>query len=191
MLGSISDNESAMSMDITSMCNINMVFMAITVLVSIFISSEFRSGYAKNLFTVRSNKLDYVFSKTLVCFVGGTCMIVLFFLGSLIGGAIVGVSFELVGVNIINVIMCVLSKIFLVSVFASIFVMMSIVGREKFWLSLISGLGVSMLLFMMIPIVSPLNSSIINVILSFAGGILFSIGLGPISKLILTKSKLV
>ena len=64
-------------------------------------------------------------------------------------------------------------------------------GREKIWLSLISRLGVSMLLFMMIPIVSPLNSSIINVILCFTGGVLFRIGLGSISKLILTKSKLV
>lgn len=190
MLGSVSTTESAMSMDITNMCNINMVFMAITVLVSMFISLEFRSGYAKHLFTVRSNKSDYVVSKTLIGFVGGTFMIVLFFIGSLIGGAIVGVSFELVGANISNVIMCLLSKIGLVLVFVSIFVLMSIVGKEKLWLSLVSGLGVSMLLFMMIPIVSPLDSSVINVILSLVGGILFSIGLGAISRLILTKSRL-
>jgi ABC-type transport system involved in multi-copper enzyme maturation permease subunit len=56
MLGSVSSTEAGMSMDITSMCNINMVFMTIIVLISIFISSEFRSGYAKNLFTVRSDK---------------------------------------------------------------------------------------------------------------------------------------
>ena len=52
MLGSVNSAERAMSMDITSMCNINMVFMAITVLVSIFISQEFNSGYSKNLFTL-------------------------------------------------------------------------------------------------------------------------------------------
>ena len=191
MLGSVSGAQTGMSMDVTSMCNINMVFMAITALVSIFISQEFRSGYAKNLFTVRSNKVDYVVSKTLIGFVGGTFMILSFFFGSLIGGAIAGVSFEMVNFNIVNIIMSVLSKIGLVLVFASIFVLTSIVGKEKLWLSLVVGLGVSMLLFMMIPIVSPLDATIINVLLSFVGGILFSIGLGVASNVILKKSRLV
>lgn len=191
MLGSVSGAQTGMSMDVTSMCNINMVFMAITALVSIFISQEFRSGYAKNLFTVRSNKVDYVVSKTLIGFVGGTFMILSFFFGSLIGGAIAGVSFEMVNFNIVNIIMSVLSKIGLVLVFASIFVLTSIVGKEKLWLSLVVGLGVSMLLFMMIPIVSPLDATIINLILSFVGGILFSIGLGVASNVILKKSRLV
>lgn len=191
MLGSVSGAQTGMSMDVTSMCNINMVFMAITALVSIFISQEFRSGYAKNLFTVRSNKVDYVVSKTLIGFVGGTFMILSFFFGSLIGGAIAGVSFEMVNFNIVNIIMSVLSKIGLVLVFASIFVLTSIVGKEKLWLSLVVGLGVSMLLFMMIPIVSPLDATIINVLLSFVGGILFSIGPGVASNVILKKSRLV
>ncbi len=191
MLGSLSSTDAAMSMDITSMCNINMIFMAITVLISIFISLEFRSGYAKNLFTVRSNKVDYVVSKTLIGFVGGALMVLAFFFGSLIGGAIAGVSFEMEGFNIVNIIMSVLSKIGLVLVFASIFVLMSIVGKDKLWLSLVAGLGVSMLLFMMIPIVSPLDATIVNVVLSFVGGVLFSIGLGVLSNLILKKSKLV
>ena len=46
----------------------------------------------------------------------------------------------------------------------------------------------SMLLFMMIPIISPLNATIVNVILSFVGGILFSIGLCVISNQILKKN---
>jgi hypothetical protein len=118
-------------------------------------------------------------------------MILSFFFGSLIGGAIAGVSFELIGFNLNNVIMCVLSKIGLVLVFDSIFVLMSIIGKEKLWLSLVCGLGVSMLLFMMIPIVSPLDATIINVILSFVGGMLFSMGLGIASNAILKKSRLV
>lgn len=191
MLGSVSSSQVGMSMDITSMCNINMVFMTITVLVSIFISQEFRSGYAKNLFTVRSNKVDYVFSKTLISFIGGTFMILLFFVGSLIGGAITGISFELVDANASNIVMCLLSKIGLVLVFAAIFVLMSVAGKEKLWLSLVAGLGVSMLLFMMIPIVSPLNTTLINVILSLVGGVLFSIGLGIGSVAVLKKSRLV
>lgn len=191
MLGTVSGAQTGMSMDITSMCNINMVFIAITVLISIFVSQEFRSGYAKNLFTVRSNKVDYVVSKTLIGFIGGTFMILSFFFGSLIGGAITGISFEMIDINMTNIIMCLLSKIGLVLVFASIFVLMSIVGKEKLWLSLIGGFGVSMLLFMMIPVASPLNSSIINVILSLVGGTLFSVGLGVISKIILNKRSLI
>lgn len=192
MLGSVGGAENAMSMDLTSMCNINMVFMTITVLISLFVSQEFRSGYAKNLFTVRSNKTDYVISKTLIGFIGGMLMVLSFFVGSLMGGAISGISFELPSdVTLTNVFMCLLSKLGLVSVFASIFVLTSIIGKDKLWLSLVCGLGISMLLFMMISIVSPLNATIINVILSFVGGLLFSIGLGLISKAILNKSRLV
>ena len=191
MLGSLSGEEQTMSMDIVSMCNINMMFFAIAVLICTFVSQEFRSGYVKNLFAVRSNKVDYVISKTLVGFIGGTIMILAFFIGSLLGGAIAGISFEIEGFNIINIIMCLLSKVGLVLVFSSIFVVMSVVGKEKLWVSLLAGLGVSMLLFMMIPIVSPLNATIMNVILSFVGGGLFAIGLGIISNLILKRTNLI
>ena len=72
----------AMEMDVTSMCNINMLYFFIAVLVCLFISDDFRSGYAKNLFTVRAKKSDYVISKTLVCFLGGALMILAFFVVS-------------------------------------------------------------------------------------------------------------
>ena len=49
----------------------------------------------------------------------------------------------------------------------------------------------SMLMFMMVPIISPLDSTIINVIFSFVGGLLFSIGLGVVSNKILNKTRLV
>jgi ABC-type transport system involved in multi-copper enzyme maturation permease subunit len=192
MLGTVGGAETAMSMDLTSMCNVNMVFITITVLISIFVSQEFRSGYAKNLFTVRSNKTDYVISKTLIGFIGGMVMVISFFVGSLLGGAISGISFEFPNdVTLTNIIMCLLSKLGLVSVFASIFVLTSIIGKDKLWLSLVCGLGISMLLFMMISIVSPLNATLVNVILSFIGGLIFSIGLGTASKAILDKSRLV
>ena len=52
-------------MDVMAMCNINMAFMGVAVFVCLFISDDFRSGYAKNLFTVRPKKSAYVISKTL------------------------------------------------------------------------------------------------------------------------------
>ena len=191
MLGSTSSSNAGMTMDLVGMCNINMVFFAISVLVGIFISSEFRSGFGKNLFTLRSNKKESIISKTFVCFIGGASMIISFFIGSLIGGAITNLSFDLVDINLLNVIMCLLSKVGIVLVFTSIFVLASVISKERLWMSLVAGLGIGMLLFMMIPIISPLDATIINVVLSLVGGIMFSIGLGAISNFILKKIRLI
>ena len=50
--------------EVFMMCNINMAFMGVAVFVCLFISDDFRSGYAKNLFTVRAKRGEYVVSKT-------------------------------------------------------------------------------------------------------------------------------
>lgn len=57
--------------------------------------------------------------------------------------------------------------------------------------SIDSSFAVSMLLFMMIPMISPLNATIIEVIMSFGGGLLFILGLGLISTKVLEKVNLV
>ena len=98
IIGAVSGGEQTMSMDITSMCNINMMFFLVSVFICIFISEDFRSGYAKNLFTVRAKKTDYVISKTIVSSIGGGAMILAFVLGSIIGGAIASLSFEMVNI---------------------------------------------------------------------------------------------
>ena len=49
----------AMDMSITSMCNINMIYFLISVLVCVFVSDDFRSGYSKNLFTVRAPPIKH------------------------------------------------------------------------------------------------------------------------------------
>ena len=67
--------------EVFMMCNINMAFMGAAVFICLFISEDFRSGYAKNLFTVRAKKSDYVISKTLDRFVCGGLMLILYLLG--------------------------------------------------------------------------------------------------------------
>lgn len=186
-----SDPSAGMAMSITSMCNINMMFFAIAVFVCIFVSDDFRSGYAKNLFTVRSRKGDYVVSKTITCFIAGASMIISFFIGAMIGGKISGLSFALEGANAFNVVMCILSKVALVGIFVSIYVLASAFAKQKLWLSLLLSLGIGMLFFMMIPIITPLNSTIVNVILCVVGSGLFSFGIGFGSKAILNKTSLV
>jgi hypothetical protein len=179
------------AMSITSMCNINMMFFGISVFVCLFVSEDFRSGYAKNLFTVRSQKSDYVISKTLASFVAGAGMLIAFFIGSMIGGAIAGLPFDLGSVTAGNVVMCILSKIALMAIFVSIYVIASVFAKQKLWLSLLMAFGIGMLMFMMIPIITPLNATIVHLILCLVGGAMFAVGIGFGSRAILKKTSLV
>ena len=178
-------------MDVMSMCNINMMFMLAAVFICLFISDDFRSGYAKNLFTVRAKKGEYVVSKTLAGFVCGSLMLIAYFIGAMLGGAISGLSFDLGTLTAGNIVMCMLAKILLMLVFIPIFVIVSVGAKQKAWLSLCGSLGAGMLLFMMVSMITPLGSTILNVVLCLAGGAMFSFGLGAISTKILGKTSLV
>lgn len=177
--------------EIFMMCNINMAFMGVAVFVCLFISDDFRSGYAKNLFTVRSKRGEYVVSKTVSGFLCGAFMLIAYFIGSMLGGAISGLSFDLAGLTAGNIVMCMLAKVFLMLVFVSIFTLISVAAKQKAWLAICGSLGGGMLLFMMVSMITPLGSTFINVILCLAGGTLFAVGLGAASKAVLKKTSLV
>ena len=177
--------------EIFMMCNINMMFMAVAVFVCLFISDDFRSGYAKNLFTIRAKRGEYVISKTTSGFVCGALMLIAYLVGSILGGAISGLSFDLHGLHAGNIGMCMLAKIFLMLVFVSIFTLISVAAKQKAWLSICGSLGGGMLLFMMVSMITPLGSTVVNVVLCAVGGALFAIGLGAISKTVLKKTGLV
>lgn len=177
--------------EIFMMCNINMAFMGVAVFVCLFISDDFRSGYAKNLFTVRAKRGEYVVSKTVSGFLCGTFMLIAYFIGSMLGGAISGLSFDLAGLTAGNIVMCMLAKVFLMLVFVSIFTLISVAAKQKAWLAICGSLGGGMLLFMMVSMITPLGSTFINVILCLAGGTLFAVGLGAASKAVLKKTSLV
>ncbi len=198
IIGSVNDpaanaggDMSAMSMDIVSMCNINMLYFAIAARVCIFVAEDFRSGYAKYLFTVRAKKTDYVASKTIVLIFGAAMMVLAFFLGSLVGGAVSGLSFETVGFGALNLLWCILSKMVIVSIFVPIYLIMSVCAKQKLWLSILLSMMVGMFLFMMIPMLSPLNASVGNVLICAVGGVGFCFGLGMISNAVLKKTSLV
>ncbi len=190
-ISSVSGGGSAMTMDLTTMCNMNLMYFMIAVLVCVFTADDFRSGYAKNLFTVRAKKVDYVFSKTFVCFVGGAIMILMYFIGAMLGGAIAGLPFTMVGFNAGGIVACMFAKIFLVAVFVAIFLTFSVVAKQRTWLSILLSCGVGAFLFMMIPMMTPLNASFIHVIMTLAGGAMFAAGLGAVSNVILNKTSLV
>ena len=180
-----------MTMDLTTMCNINMLYFFLAVLVCVFVADDFRSGYAKNLFTVRAKKGDYVISKTIVCSISGTLMLLAFFVGTILGGAIAGLPFDTGVAGVTGIVMCMIAKICLVAVFVPIFLAVSVAAKQKTWLSLILGFMAGMLLFMMIPMMTPLDATVIHVIMCLAGGVLFSIGLGAASNQILNRTSLV
>ena len=177
--------------EIFMMCNINMMFMAVAVFVCLFISDDFRSGYAKNLFTVRSGKADYVISKTVFGFVCGALMLITYLIGALLGGAISALSFDLGTLTVSNVVMCMLAKVFLMLVFVPIFVLISVAAKQKAWLAICGSLGGGMLLFMTVSMITPLSSTPVNVILCLIGGLIFSVGLGAVSSTVLKKTSLV
>ncbi|MGN0806389.1 MAG: hypothetical protein ACI4MC_05055, partial [Candidatus Coproplasma sp.] len=153
-IGSVSGT--AMGMDLTGMCNINMIYFLIAVFVCIFVADDFRSGYAKNLFTVRAKKIDYCISKTAVGFVGGVIMIIAYFIGAMLGGAIAGLPFDTGTAGAGGIVACMFSKIFIIAVFVSIALLLSVVGKQRLWISILGSLAAGMLLFMMIPMITPL-----------------------------------
>lgn len=114
-----------------------------------------------------------------------------YFIGAMIGGKIAGLSFDLGGLNISNVVMCMLSKILLMLVFVPIFVTVSVAAKQRAWLAICGSLGAGMLLFMMVSMISPLSATLMNVLLCLASGALFSFGLGFASEKILQKKDLV
>ncbi len=188
IIGSVSGgSQSAMSMDLVSMCNINLMYFMIVIFTCLFVGEDFRSGYVKNLFAIRAKKADYVVSKTLVCFIACAFMIIGFFIGSLLGGAIAGLPFTMQGFNAGNLILCLLSKIFLTSAFVAIYALMSIIAKQRLWLSILLSFGVGMFMFNIIPFVSPLNASFLNLLFSIVGGAGLSVGMGAISNLLLNK----
>lgn len=188
-IGSVSGG--AMGMDLTSMCNINMLYFLVSVLVCVFVADDFKSGYAKNLFTVRAKKIDYVFSKSLVTFTGATIMFLAYFIGALIGGAIAGLPFTTEGFGAGGIIACMFSKIFMTAIFVSISLLLGTVAKQKLWISILGSFAAGMLLFTMIPMIAPLNANFLNVIMCLAGGAMFAVGLGAVSNVILNKTSLV
>lgn len=109
----------------------------------------------------------------------------------MLDGAITGLPFDLGTASVGNVVMCMISKLLLVAVFIPIYLLWSVAGKQKLWMSLVGSLCVGMLFFMMIPMLTPLDSTIMNVILCLAGDTLFSFGFGMVSSRVLNKTSLV
>ena len=178
-------------MDMTSMMNINLMYFMMGIFTCLFVAEDFRSGYAKNLFTVRARKTDYVASKTIMCTIAGAIFLIAFFVGGIVGGSAAGLSFDLGSAGVSGLVMCMLAKIFLSAVFVAIFVLASVYAKRRSWLSICLSLFGGMLLFMMVPMMTPLDSGVVNVGMCLAGGAIFAAGIGTGSNTVLKKTSLV
>lgn len=183
-------NSGAGLMDLATMCNINMVFIFVAIMVSIFVSHDYSSGYNKSIFTVHSQKVDYVISKSVVGFVSGACMVVAYVMGALVAGLISGLSFSLGSANVLNVFACLFSKICLMAIFVPLYIAVAVFFKQKLWLSIIGSFAVGILFYPIAMMTAPLNSGILNIILCLAGGAMLGVGFGALSTLILNKRDL-
>ena len=174
-------------MSMTSMLNINLVYFMVGIFLCLFIGEDFRGGYAKNLFTVRVRKADYVWGKTAAGILLGIGLLAAFFLGAVVGGKIAGLSFALGSGGVFGLVLCMAAKVALLGVFVPIFVAVAAFGKQRVWLSILIGLFAGMLLFMIVPMMSPLDTNIMQAGMCLAGGVLFCLGLSVVSKLLLTK----
>ncbi len=190
VIGTESTASASGSMDMMSMVNINLLYMLIAVLSSIFVVSDFRSGYAKNLFTTRAKKSDYILSKSVTITVAGALMLAGFFIGTVLGGAIAGLPFDAGSAGTMGVLFCMIAKIFLVAVFVPVFVMMGVIAKQKLWLAVLLSLAINMFTMNMIPMATPLDSTILNTMGCLIGGVLFTAVFGFIGKIILQRADL-
>ncbi len=79
----------------------------------------------------------------------------------------------------------------MVAVFVGIDFVMSAAAKGRTWMSIVGSMVAAMLLYMMVPMITPLDSGIVNVIGCFVAGGLVCAGLGSVSNVILKKTSLV
>jgi len=142
--------------------NMNMVFIFGGIMVSIFIGHDYKSGYVKQLFTTHAKKQDYMMSKSLTCAFAMACMCLTYLVGTILAGALVGLSFS---VNFGSLICALLGKIIMSLGWASLYVFLNIIFRKYFWISIASSFffGTGILIIGISAIVG--NSAVLNIFL--------------------------
>ncbi len=173
-------------MDFAGYANINMVFIFAGLLMAIFISHDYSSGFVKNIFTVHSKKYDYVISKSIVGMTSGIAMIITYILGTIISGLIMGVSFK---VGILGLVSCLLSKALLMAIFSSLFVAIAVFFKQKLWITIVFTFLFGMMLYPLGSIAN-LSANFSTVLIALVLGAIGAILIGSISSLILNKRDL-
>lgn len=173
-------------MDFGGYANINMVFIFAGLLMAIFVAHDYMSGFVKSIFTVHSKKMDYVISKSAIGVFGGAGMILAYLLGTVVAGMISGTTFD---VNVAGLILCVISKIFLMAVFCSLFLAISVFFRDKLWITIVLTFVFGMLFYPALS-VATLSSTVGTALVALVAGAVGAVVAGSVSTLILTRRDL-
>ena len=173
-------------LDFGGYANINMLFIFAGLLMAIFVAHDYSSGFVKNIFTVHSKKTDYVISKSVIGVFGGTGMIVTYVFGTVLAGLFTGKTFD---VNLSGLIMCLLSKAFLMGIFCSLFLGIAVFFRNKLWMTIVFTFLIGMI-FYPAASVATLNSTVVTMLLTLAAGVIGAIAIGAGSSVILNKRDL-
>ena len=114
--------------------NMNMVFIFGGIMVSIFIGSDYRSGYVKQLFTTHAKKQDYMISKTITCAFSMACMCITYLLGGVAGALFAGnLSFE---VDVFALICAIVGKMIMSIGWAALYTFINVILRKFFGVSI-------------------------------------------------------
>lgn len=131
--------------------NMNMVFIFGAIMISIFIGHDYRSGYVKQIFTTHSKKEDYIISKSIIGAFSMMAMCITYLIGGLVGGALVGLSFE---GSASSIIIAILGKMIMSIGWGSFYAFINVILRKKFALSIglsfFFGTGILIILFGML-----------------------------------------
>ena len=173
-------------MDFSGYANINMLFIFAGLLISIFVSHDYSSGFVKNIFAVHSKKTDYVLSKSAVGLFSGAGMIITYVLGTVLSGWLAGKSFDVNGGGLI---LCLISKLFLMGVFCPLFLGVAVFFRNRLWLTIVFTFLLGMMFYPAASAAS-LNATVITVLMSFIAGAGGAAAFGSVSNLILKRRDL-
>jgi len=171
----------ASPLDFAGYANINMVFIFAGLLVALFVASDYSSGFVKTIFTAHARKLDYVISKTAIGVFGGVTMIVAYLIGAVAAGLITGKSFEVAAGGLV---LCLLSKMLLMAVFCSLFLVIAVFFRNQLWWTIVFTFLLGMV-FYPAASVATLASTSVTLVVSLAAGAAGALVFGAISALIL------
>jgi len=174
-------------LDFAGFANINMVFIFAGLLMAIFVSHDYSSGFVKSIFTSHPKKVDYVISKSAVGVFGGAGMIAAYVFGTVVAGLLTGKAFD---VDAGGLVMCLVSKAILMGVFCSLFLGVAVFFRDKLWLTITFTFLFGMMLYPAAS-VATLGSTLATVLISLITGIIGTTVIGSVSTLILRKRDLV
>lgn len=177
-------------MDFANMTNVNMVYIFAAILISIFVSHDYSSGFVKNIFTVHAKKSDYVVSKSIVGIFGGISMIISYFLVTIIVGALTGKSFDLGAAGVGGLVLCLLSKISLMGLFVPLYLTMAVLFKQKLWVTIAATFAAGILFYPVASLAVPLDATLLTLFACIIAAIVAFVCIGFVSSTILNKRDL-